>query len=87
MALRTGMEPGCCCCGPGASDPGALVSAQHVQGLVSLVSRAWHRVKAAPVPRVSLELPWQTREGGGKDSPCQHSWLSAVCSRKCMHEK
>lgn len=47
---------------PGTSDPGALVSAWHVQGLVSLVSRAWHRVKAAPVPRVSLELPRQAGE-------------------------
>lgn len=47
---------------PGTSDPGALVSAQHVQGLVSLVSRAWHRVKAALVPRVSLELPRQAGE-------------------------
>lgn len=47
---------------PHTSDPGALVSAQLVQGLLSLVSRAWHRVKAAPVPRVSLELPWQAGE-------------------------
>lgn len=49
-------------CGPATSDPGALVSAQCVRGLVSLVSCVWHRVKAAPVPRVSLELPQQAGE-------------------------
>lgn len=66
---------------------GALVSAQRVRGLISLPSRAWHGVKAAPVPGVSPEPPEQTGEEGGKDLRRQHSRLSAVCSYNCVCEK
>lgn len=65
------------CCGPATSDPGALVSAQCVRGLVSLVSRVWHRVKVAPVPRVSLELPQQA----GEEEVAKIYLVSTPCSQ------